>query len=60
MNSEFNWKPVQFFEQWCYVAELIGAMDHPSCPVHNALEFVGLTFREAEKEGIAVVDLGRY
>ena len=60
MNSMFNREPVKFLEQWCYMAELVRAMNHLSCTIRDVLELVCLIFPKAKKEGVAVVDLGRY
>ena len=51
---------MKFLEQWCYMAELVRAMDHSSCTVHDVLELVSLIFWEDKKEGVAVIDLGGY
>ena len=35
-------------------------MNHSSCAIHDVLELVSLIIRKAKKEGVGVVDLGRY
>ena len=51
---------MKFPDQWCYMAELVRAMNHSSCTVHDVLELVNLIFQEGKKEGVVVVDPGRY